>query len=499
MISNSKLGEAAKHSIIYGLGSVAQSALAFILLPILTGKLSPNDFGAYSLLAMISTVASAIFYLGMTSALTRSYFDYPEGEERRAVFTTAFVILLMGALLQTLLGYIAGAFISNLFFHNSTYGEAVMWALLSGSCTFINQYFFTYLRLIRKSLATIGFSIISIVLGLSMTIWMLQLYPKDITVPFKAIIYSQLIITIAFLIIYGRSALIWRMHKKEMSPLLHYGAALTFASFGGMLLDWSDRLIIERYLTLADVGVYSATVRVSGLIGVLLITPFTQIWTPMMMEYRYENKIKELFTSVFSYYFIVGGLTLCMAALFSKELLSLLIQYEISFKSILVFTLLSMASLIYGVTNIVIAGIFYERKVYLLPFIYYFLAIIKIFLNLLIIPLYGIIAAATSTLLASILLPVSTYMLAKRYFSFEIEWARIIKITAIVFIFTAYALSIVSMKLNPVHWIARLIGAPILLLIIGFYCLNSYERSNLIFILKKISTKIKKNINRIKK
>ena len=93
----SKIREAGRHSIVYGLGTVAQSAVGFLLLPILTGSLTKEDFGVYSLILMASAVASAVFYLGMTSALPRSYFDYESSDERRAVFTTAFLILLVGA------------------------------------------------------------------------------------------------------------------------------------------------------------------------------------------------------------------------------------------------------------------------------------------------------------------------------------------------------------------------------------------------------------------
>lgn len=103
-----KLKEAGKHSVIYGIGSIAQSAAGLLLLPILTGALSKEDFGVYSLIIMVSTVASAIFYLGMNSALPRSYYDYSTESDRRAVFTTAFVILLAGSLLQTLVGGAGG-------------------------------------------------------------------------------------------------------------------------------------------------------------------------------------------------------------------------------------------------------------------------------------------------------------------------------------------------------------------------------------------------------
>ncbi len=49
-----KLTEAGCHSVFNGLGSVAQSAAGFLLLPILTSTLSKDDSGVYSLILIAS-------------------------------------------------------------------------------------------------------------------------------------------------------------------------------------------------------------------------------------------------------------------------------------------------------------------------------------------------------------------------------------------------------------------------------------------------------------
>ena len=420
-----KLKEAGRHSIIYGIGSVAQSAVGLILLPILTGELSKDEFGIYSLIVMVTTVAGAVFYFGMTSALPRSYFDYESKEDRRAIFTTAFLVLFAGALLQGTIGYIYAADIARLLVGNPGYESAVAWALIGGAFGFVNQFFFAYLRLLRKSISSVIFSISSLIGTIGLTFHLLSLKPGSVEVPFEAIAYAQAGMAVAFVFFYGRTAFILKVKFSELSNLLHFGTAIIIASFGHMLLEWLDRLIINHYMTLADVGDYTAAFRVGMLINVVLILPLTQIWSPMMMEYRNNENIKELFSFVFSIFMIIGGTLVIFSSLFAQNLLPFLVRSGVDKEMVVVFLIIVSGVLIYGTTNFVAAGLFYQRKVYRLSLVYYLAALFKMIANLFLIPLFGLVGAAVAAFVTYWIVPVCIYSLAKKYFSFNIEWQRL--------------------------------------------------------------------------
>ena len=91
MILRNKLNEFLSHGIIYTLSSAIQASAGFILLPFYGKYLSPSDFGVFSLIQMISVFFSTIFFFGVSTALTRSYYDYQKREERQKVFNTAFL------------------------------------------------------------------------------------------------------------------------------------------------------------------------------------------------------------------------------------------------------------------------------------------------------------------------------------------------------------------------------------------------------------------------
>lgn len=473
--------EVAKHALIYGIGSIAQAGIGFILLPILTQQFSQDDFGAYSLILMLSTVASAVFYLGVTSALPRSYFDYPEGNQRCSVYSTGLFLLLIGATLQIMLGIWLSQDLALLLLKKSSteYINAIKWSLFSSALTFINQYFFTYLRLLRYSVAFVTFSLLSLVTSIGLTLWLLKIRQHGITAPFEAIAYSQLIITLVFLLIYRKKTLTWSLTFLELKLMLYFGTSTVFISIANMTIDWSDRVLIEYFLDLSSVGLYSAVIKVGSLVSILLIIPLMQIWSPVMMEYRNHENIKRLTSDILAYFFIIGGLIIAFITLFAQDFLSFFINYEINntFFFILIITILS--NLIYGSINIFAAGIFYERKFYLLILVYYSVAVLKLVLNLFLIPKFGLVAAAISSLIASILLPLMTYTLARQYFYFHIQWKRLFKLVFIISFPIGYMVIQVIYNNLMNHWSLKLFIIILTTICIARWCFSDEERQHI--------------------
>jgi O-antigen/teichoic acid export membrane protein len=483
----SKIREASRHSIVYGLGSVAQSAVGFVLLPIMTGALTPSDFGVYSLILMASAISSGVFYLGMTSALSRSYFDYVTADDRRAVFTTAFMVLVVGALIQIALGYFGGRLISNALVGIDQYANSVAWAFFCGAITFINSYFLFYLRILRKSITSVVFSLISLPGGVGLTLFFLSITPASISAPFQAIALSQLAITIIFVVWFGKHAFVFRIQRNELSRILPYGLSMVIASFGSVLLDWMDRVIIEHFMTLSDVGNYSAAFRVGALINVILILPFSQIWSPMMMEYRSHSNVKKLSSLVLSYYLVVGALILIPTSIFISEILNILIRSGNNDGLSEIVLLVMLGTLIYGTTNIVAAGLLYERQVHKLNYAYYPAATLKLGVNILLVPIFGLLGAAVTALAASAMIPIGIYMLGRKYFTFKIEWKRICIISINCSLPIIYGM-FYSPTLNLTMPV-RIVWTLFACLIVYLTCLSSGERSQLKLIAKSIFLK----------
>ena len=436
-----------KHSFVYGIGSIAQSALGLLLLPILTGHFSEKEFGIYSLIQLFSTIASAIFYLGMTSAFPRSYYDYSNEREKKEVFTTTFIITATGAITQSFLGLIFGAILSKSLFGNSLYESSISCSLFAGSLFFINQLYFTYLRMMRKSVESVVLGLISLCSGISLTVWKINTESFSIDLPFEALACSQIITLLLFIVFYGKNSFTFSINKKEIYTLLKFGIASIFASFAGMIIESSDKFLIQKFDNLNDLGLYSALSRVAAIIVVIYVSPFIQIWNPMMLEFRKKSDIKNLFTKVFKLYFVFGGVILLLVVSFSSQILGKLIKFSITDETRFLFFILLVSNLIYGSTNIVVAGFFYRRRIFKLAIIYYAIAAIKILLNIFAIKNYGIVGATFINLLISFIAPAILYYYSSNYFSFKYDWFRL-SYTGCITLFFIFCIQLIELRLD---------------------------------------------------
>src|SRR6266568_3767129 len=89
-----RMARIGRHGIVYGAGIVLSKAAAFAMLPIYTRYLSPADYGLLQLVQMVLEVASIIAGSRLGAGIFRFYHKAETPDERRAVLSTALIVLL---------------------------------------------------------------------------------------------------------------------------------------------------------------------------------------------------------------------------------------------------------------------------------------------------------------------------------------------------------------------------------------------------------------------
>ncbi len=80
-------------TVIYGVGQAVGRSIALLLLPLLTAVLDPAEYGALSLLMALGWSLNTGFSLGLGAAMTPSYFERTNQEQRDATIWTASTVL----------------------------------------------------------------------------------------------------------------------------------------------------------------------------------------------------------------------------------------------------------------------------------------------------------------------------------------------------------------------------------------------------------------------
>ena len=420
------------HGLVYGFGSAFDAIVGFLVLPIYTLNFSTEEYGIFSFLILISTFASSIFYFGATSALTRSYFDYNNLEDRKKVVATSLYITLFGAIMQISLGLIFSEQLSIILFKTAIYKYHIILILISSALLFINQFFYLLLRLLLKSIHIVSVSIFSSAIFL-LTLWiLLTYYEYGILSPVIAFNISYSIGTIILLFI-CRNYFSLIPKKREFKIQLIFGLPQLFIGFSYYTIDWIDRFFINEYLSLGDVGVYSFGYKISMIIHMIFIIPFSKVWATIRSENLNRN-IEGLSSKILTYYYLIGSILALLVVIFIKEFFMIFsrnIDYD-SAQYVVPFVI--FAHLLYGMINILDLGIFKYRKPIYTAIILIIHIPINIILNFILVPKFGYYGAALSTLITYFLLSMTVAYIANRLLKVNYEKFNLLLISLTSFI-----------------------------------------------------------------
>ena len=82
-----------KDSAVYGIGAVLSRLVGFVMIPVYTRVLTPSDYGVIETITRVADVFGLVMALGIAGSLQRFYSDAKDDGERRALASTAMVLL----------------------------------------------------------------------------------------------------------------------------------------------------------------------------------------------------------------------------------------------------------------------------------------------------------------------------------------------------------------------------------------------------------------------
>jgi O-antigen/teichoic acid export membrane protein len=419
-----KIKEAGSHTIIYGLGSVLQTLTGFVLIPLYTRYYTTDIYGTLSLITICGTLAGAVFYLGASSALARSYYDYDDPEERKRVVSTTLYITLTGAVIQIALGFALGGLVSEWLFKSTAYRLHIGLMMVSSALTFINTLFYMLLRFQRLSKQVVALNIISLVLSSLLIVVFLVWAKLGVMAPILGGMLSQSVVCLALFLLV-RKNLVLGYSAKELKIQLPFGLQAVIIALAYFSFDWLNRYFINKYCSLSEVGIYTLGYQIGSVINILLIFPFSQIWAPMRMQYRNDHNADELYKKVLTYYFMIGLVITVILSVFAREIITVLAGRREYVDACRVVPFVMMGMLIYGAVNIIDNGIYFSRKVIYHAYIFWFTSLVSLCLNYLLVPRFGYLAAAVVILVCYCTVVTLVFLISNRLYKVPYEGKRL--------------------------------------------------------------------------
>ena len=159
----------------------------------------------------------------------------------------------------------------------------------------------------------------------------------------------------------------------------------------------SDRIILEKYVSLEILGYYALAAQMSTLI-LLLYMSVNGAYLPRYIKLKTEGKEKSA-KKLTQYFFIMIVISGIITILLSKFIVNLLVseQYSSTYSFLII---LLIGEMILGFNFLIVSRLFYNKKTSYISMSSLATALINIILNLLLIPVIGVWGAVITTLLS---------------------------------------------------------------------------------------------------
>jgi O-antigen/teichoic acid export membrane protein len=412
-------------SAIYGLGGVANQALAVILVPIYANVLGVQDFGVMALVNTTLSLATTTVTLALPQAFFRSYLmEHDDVAGRARVLSTALGLRLLVSVAGLLLLLLLAFPLTGLLFGDES---RLPLMLLIGPIVFsdtLNLIPLSLLRAERQPAAYAALSFSRAVLGSVMIIIFVVGFRLGVLGVVLGALVAAVTVAVIGVAILGRAG---RLHvavdRQLASHMLAFSLPLVPASIASWTLNLSDRYLIGAFQGHAAVGVYAAGYTIGLVVNALVVAPFSLAWGATFWQISKSPRAPEIYARVMAGFVVAASFIALVLSAAATDGLRILFKPAFE-EGRFVVPFSAFAYVLYGVYTVGATGINVEGRTRVLPVTTGIAAAVNVALNLLLIPWVGYIGAAAATVVSYGALAISTTLVSQRYYPVPWHWWR---------------------------------------------------------------------------
>ncbi|AYA08354.1 polysaccharide biosynthesis protein [Rahnella aquatilis] len=306
-------------SIMYVGGELIVKIFPFLLLPVLSRALGPEQYGKISLFN--AYVAVFFVFIGLNASAAIIKYEYTQEDYNSADYFFSSVIISSVAFILCVAGVYA--------FYPS---DIIILAAIAGyfQCIYTNLVSINQSRKEAKKYMTAQ------VLNAAMSFVITLLFLYCFKVSYEIRVYAIILGFLISIFISSWSNRNWLKQadfcfdtvKKTSSQLLLFGIPLIIHNMSFLARSGLDRIMISNYFSSSTLGNYSASFQLSVIITVVLMA-LNKALTPHLYSQLKNNKIsRKHFTLIFVGYFFMSTLVTIVAQLIPEGVYNLVAGEE---------------------------------------------------------------------------------------------------------------------------------------------------------------------------
>ncbi|NWK55160.1 oligosaccharide flippase family protein [Verrucomicrobiaceae bacterium N1E253] len=470
----SRQSDVAKNGSIYLGSRVGTKILSFLMLPVWTTFLSPEQYGVIGLIVAYSGMVGALLLLGLPSAIVRHYHDYDDqwsgyiktifGYALGILFLVYMTMWMTDIILQEAAPDIIGRY------------RNVFWITLTGGV--LTQLSIAGVQAERASKQFIIGNFISYLVGVTLSL-LFVIYFRMGAEGFLYGMGTGTLVGVAYMVSNRREKWLFgggAIHAQYLKKGMKYGALLLPTALSGWAINFLGRIIVERYSGLQEVGLFSFAGNLAMVMSFIMIS-LVQAWSPEYFASRKrgsENEIKASVSHIDGLATKFSLIVLIGIASFGTPMLSVLIsdRYHSALGMI---TPLCVGYLFFGFTNIETRECMFLGKNFQVSVIYVIGAFVAIVGSLALVPTYGGYGASIASMVAMFIMSLLPLVMNRR------QGVKILNLKSYGLSFVYGLCCIFADKLIPTDDVNAWLVRSFFALLMGgmlFVALNSFCKSN---------------------
>lgn len=401
-----------RNSAVYTLNSIVPALIGFFLIPFYLRNISLEQYGFLSILMMLNAFLAIFMSMQSHSSIAKFFLIYENDPEKQKVYLSS---LLLVTIILSSIAFLICYFITPLlkgFLEISSLPDSVIYLTVLFSYLGVIRIFFESINRILQNasdilVSTIVYSVSNIIAAYVL----LAVYDMGL----KGIIISLLLanaLTLAYYIWLNRKYFCFNFSLSILTDPIKFSVFITPHALSKNIYMMADRLILIKFVSAADLGIYTIVDKVANLVKIFT-SNFGKAFTPFFLTSKHNSEEIDLsLYTCFSNYFFLG----CIVGL------SVIIEMVLNF--------IHPESTVYSSVGLVLAYAFIFKNLemhlanYLLDakrtgvisIISTVSCIFNIVLNITLIPIYGMYGAAISRIVSYFLgLILAYYFVVIRY------------------------------------------------------------------------------------
>lgn len=444
--------------------------IGLLLLPIYTDKLTTEQYGMWSILEISSQILIITFGLRLSTAMLRFYASEEDKVKKARIVFTAFWASLISIGIFNAFTHPFSSDFSAFFFDTREFSTYFTLLIAWTSFEILNQLALDLIRVKERPGLYITATISKFVIVLITNIYLIAFRGMGI----EGIILGQLFGSVALFLMtlpFLMRAMSFSIDFKVFREMFNYGFPLIFSGISSFILAVGDRYLVKVFLSYDDVGIYALGYKLSNIIKIVFVQAFQLSFLPIAFNMYHKENANRFFTKVFTYYVLVifwAGLAL---SLFSREIINAFATNPDYYDAYLYIPWLTLAICFIGIQNFFMIGIHYAKKTRILATITFFVMLVNVGLNLVLIPRFGLYGAAAAYIAAGLLMTVLNYRQSQKYYPISYELPKLLMIVCLSMALYAVSVLFKDMSVFPRLGLkaALLLVFPFILYVFRFY------------------------------